>query len=138
MATQQLAKAPEPLNLEDRTHREEYWKQFRRDWTYYEIASKINKESGAVRVAHLLNVIGKEGQDMFDTFNLSKEDRVDITKVLQEFESRCLPVSNVIYKRYVFNQKAQEAGELLNHYITDVMKQAKLCKYGNLKDELMR
>ena len=34
MATQQLAKAPEPLNLEDRTHRGEYWKQFRRDWTY--------------------------------------------------------------------------------------------------------
>ena len=32
MATQQLVKAPEPLNLEDQTHRGEYWKQFRRDW----------------------------------------------------------------------------------------------------------
>ena len=104
MATRQLAKPPEPLNLEDQTHRGEYWKQFRRDWTYYKIASKIDKESGAVRVAHLLNVIGKEGQDMFDTFNLNEEDRVDIAKVLQEFESRCLPVSNVIYERYVFTR----------------------------------
>ena len=31
---------------------------------YYETAAKINKEEGAVRVAHLLNIIGKEGQDM--------------------------------------------------------------------------
>jgi len=62
MATQQLGKAPEPLNLEDQMHRGEHWKQFKRDWTYCEIASKINKEDGAVRVAHLLNVIGKEGK----------------------------------------------------------------------------
>ena len=29
-------------------------------------------------------------------------------------------------------------GESLDHYITDVMKQADLCKYGNLRDELIR
>ena len=138
MATQQLAKAPEPLNLKDQTHRGKHWKQFRRDWTYYEIASKIREESGAVSVAHLLNVIEREGQHMFDTFNLSEEDSADITKVLREFEGRCLPISNVIYERYVFNPGAQEVGESLDHYITDVMKQAKLCKYGNLKDELIR
>ena len=78
MATQQLAKPPEPLNIEDPTHRGEQWKQFNIDWTYYEVAAKIDQEGGAVRVAHLLNVIGKEGQDIFDTFNLNDEDRVDV------------------------------------------------------------
>ena len=90
-----------------------------------------------MRVAHLLNVIGKEGQDMFDTFNLNDEDRVDVAKVLQEFENRCLPVSNIIYECYVLNKRVQEAGESLDHYITEMMKQAELCKYGNLKDELI-
>ena len=75
---------------------------------------------------------------MFDTFNLNEEDRVDVVKVLQEFETRCLPVSNVIYEGYILNKRAQEAGESLDHYITEVMKQAELCKYGNLKDELIR
>ena len=60
VATHSLAKPPEPLNLEDRTHRGENWKQFKRDWTY-EVATKIDKEGGPVRVAHLLNVIGRYG-----------------------------------------------------------------------------
>ena len=105
MASQPLAKPPEPLSLEDRMRRGDKWKQFKRDWTYYEIAARINKEDGTVRVAHLLNVIGTEGQDMFKTFNLSETDRNDISKVLQEFETRCAPVTNVIYERYVFNKR---------------------------------
>ena len=51
MASQPLAKPPEPLSLEDRTRQGDKWKQFKRDWTYYEIAAKINKEDGTVRVA---------------------------------------------------------------------------------------
>ena len=69
----QFAKPPEPLNLEDRSRWGEKWKQFKQNWTFDEIASKIDKEEGAVRVAHLLNVIGKEGQDMFETFTLSDD-----------------------------------------------------------------
>ena len=59
-----LAKPPELLNLEDRTHRGENWKQFKCDWTYYEIASKINKEDDIVRVAHFLDVIGKDALEL--------------------------------------------------------------------------
>ena len=137
MATQKLAKPPDSLSLEDRTHRGDNWKQFKREWTYYETAAKINKE-GAVRVTHFLNVIGKEGQDMFETFSLSETNSNNITKVLQEFETRCSPATNVIYERYIFNKRTQQPGELLDHYITDIMKQAELCKYGTLKDELIR
>ena len=60
-----------------------------------------------------------------------------ITKVLQEFEGRCLPVSKLIYERYVFKQRVQEVGESIDHYITHVIKQAELCKYGNLKDKIV-
>lgn len=54
-------KLPEPLSIKDLTHMDEQWKQFERDWTYYKRLAKIDKEGGAVRVTHLLNVIGKEG-----------------------------------------------------------------------------
>jgi len=36
MAAMTLAKPPEPLSLEDTTHRREKQKQFKCDWTYYE------------------------------------------------------------------------------------------------------
>ena len=76
--------------------------------------------------------------DLQDSEVLSEEDHKNITKVLREFEGRCLPVSNMIYKRYIFNQRAQEVGESFNCYITDVMKLGELYQYGNLKDELVR
>ena len=133
-----LAKPPDPLDLVDSTRRGDNWKQFKRDWSYYETAAKIDKEDGPVRVAHLLNVIGKDGQDMFDTFALEGDDRKDITKVLQEFETRCTPVTNVIYERYVFNKRTQQPGETLDHYLTAIIKQADRCQYAGLKDEFVR
>ena len=45
-------------------------------------------------MAHLLNVVGKDGQELYETFTLSEEDSKSITKV---FEARCVPVANVIY-----------------------------------------
>ena len=80
-----LAKPPEPLNLEGR--RGDNRKQFKWEWSYYETAAKIKIEEGFIRVAHLLNVIGKDSQDMFDRFSLSETDRKDIAKVLQVFEN---------------------------------------------------
>ena len=133
-----LAKPPEPLYLEDRSRQGDNWKQFKRDWTYYETAAKINTEDGPVRVAHLLNVIGKDGQDMFDLFSISETDQKDIVKVLQAFETRCMPITNVIYERYIFNKRAQEPGESLDHYLTAITKQAEQCQYGGLKEELIR
>ena len=91
-----------------------------------------------MRVAHLLNVIGKEGQDMFETFTLLDDGQKDIKTVLEEFEARCAPITNVIYERYLFNKRTQEIGESLDHYLTDIIKQADLCKYRNLRDELIR
>ena len=91
-----------------------------------------------MRVANFLNVIGKESQDMFKIFNLSETDHDDTSNVLQEFKTRCAPITNAIYERYVCNKQTQEQGELLNHYLTNIIKQADLCTYGILKDVLIR
>ena len=138
MAMSTLAKPPEPLNLEDRTHRGENWRRFKRDWFYCERAAKIDKEEGTVRVAHLINVIGKEAQDLYETFGLTEEDQKSITKVLEAFEARCVPITNVIYERYMFNKRVQDAGESIDHFITDIIKLAEHCQYGELKDDLIR
>ena len=75
---------------------------------------------------------------MFDMFSLAETDRKDIAKVLQEFETRCMLVTNVIYERYIYNKGTQEPGESLDHYLTAMIKQADRCQYGGLKEELIR
>ena len=62
------AKAPSPLNLSDRLHQGENWKLFRREWKFFELAAGIHRKPKEVRVASLLNVVGKEGVDMYETF----------------------------------------------------------------------
>ena len=52
------------------------------------------------------------------------DNRKDIAKVLQEFETRCTLVTNVIYERYIFNKQAQQPGEALDNYLTAIIKQA--------------
>ena len=46
-------------------------------------------------------------------------------------------MTNVIYERYLFNKRIQEAGESLDLYITVVMKQTDLCTHGNFRDRLI-
>ena len=75
-------------------------------------------------MAHLLNVIGKEGQEMFETFALSLKSCRNSKRDV-----------HVIYKRYTFNKRTQEPGEFLDHYLTEIIKQAGCCQ---LKDELVR
>jgi len=49
--------------------------------------------------------------------SLSEADQKDILKVLQKFKSKCTPVVNMIYERYIFNKRVWESGETLEHYI---------------------
>ena len=67
MASNNFAKPPELLNLEDRAHREN-WENFKREWSYYEITARIATKAEKVRVAALLNVIGRDALDMYETF----------------------------------------------------------------------
>lgn len=134
------AKPPDPLNLRDRDHWGDNWKQFERDWKYFEKATKISKETSDIRVAALLNVIGHDGQDMFETFDwgAEPENKDKIEEVLKQFRSRCVPEKNETFERYSFFKRNQEAGESMNTYITAVMKLANTCNFGALKDSHIR
>ena len=63
-----LVKPPDPLNLEHRSHTGDNWLHFKRACQIYEQVTGISKQDGPVRVAHFLNVIGREGVQLFDTF----------------------------------------------------------------------
>jgi len=59
------------------------------------------EEDDEVRVVHLLNGIGKDAQDLYETFTLIDKDRKDITKA---FEANNIQKTNIIYERYMFNR----------------------------------
>ena len=132
-AVSTTTKIPSPLNLSDRLHQGENWKLFRREWKFYELAAGIHKKSEEVRVASLLNVIGKEGMDMYETFQWDNPSHaLKIDKVLEKFEERCVPARNETYERYVFFKRDQFPSESLDSYITALMKLSESCGFGTV------
>ena len=87
-AVSTTAKIPSPLILSDRLHQGENWKSFRREWKFYELAAGIDKKAQEVRVASLIDVMGKEGIDMYETFQWpNSSDALKIDKVLEKTRS---------------------------------------------------
>ena len=90
-AVSTTAKIPSLLNLSDHLHQGENWKSFCRQWKFYKLAAGIHKNAQEVCVASLLNVIGKDGMDMYKTSKwLTSSDALKIDKVLEKFEERCV------------------------------------------------
>ena len=139
MTSSNIARPPEPLNLEDRAHRGENWKNFKREWSYYEIAAGIASRTEKIRVAALLNVIGRDALDMYETFQWDAEgDNFKTAKVLEKFEERCVPARNEIFERYNFFKRNQNNGESLDAYITTLLKLSETCAFGELRESLVR
>ena len=82
--------------VKDCAHRGENWRRFQRDWKIYERAAKITRNTKTTL----------------------------IEKVLEQFRNRLVPVSNETFERYKFFKRNQEPEEMINAYVTAVMKLA--------------
>ena len=52
-----------------------------------------------MELSFVKRLLGEEALDVFNTFQLSDADQQDVDKVLDKFESYCIPKRNVTYKR---------------------------------------
>ena len=59
--------------------------------------------------------------------------------VLAKFDEYCEPRTRVIYQRYHFNNRKQEAGKSIAAYVTELRMIAKNCAHdGIMPDEILR
>ncbi|GBM74922.1 hypothetical protein AVEN_173341-1 [Araneus ventricosus] len=82
-------------------------------------------------MAILLNAAGEEAVEVFNTFNLSAEDRKDFDKVVHQFEKFTTPKKIVVVERFIFNQRCQEEGETFDVFVMDLKKMVKSCEFGD-------
>ena len=114
------------------------WKRFKRNWSNYKIASRLNKEPKELRAATLLTCIGPAAMEVFDGFEFSEGEDKNIDTILQKFEEYCVGTTNEIYERYKFNSRVQEDGESIDKFITALRRLAKTCNYGALAEHMIR
>ena len=115
------------------------WKKWKQIWDSYEIVTELTKRPDEYRVATFITCIGADALEIYNGLPFENEvDKKNITKVIQLLEKYCLGETNIIYERYVFNNRSQNSDESIECYVTSLRVLADSCEYGLLKDELIR
>lgn len=102
-------------------------------------ASEKQAKPDKLKVALLLNQIGNQALDIYNTFQyVEGESKDNYTDVISKFDAYCQPRKNVVYERFKFFSRSQEEGEPVDKYVTDLRKQAALCEFEDQVDSLIR
>ena len=123
---------PTKLDIQPR-NLEVAWRKFKRQWTNYEVASRLDREESKYRCSVLLACIGDEAFDVYEGLSFTDaEDRDDIEVLLQKFEEFYVGETNEIYETFVvFNRRNQGDHETIDAYVTALRKLAKTCNFGD-------
>ena len=96
----------------------------------YETATGLKHKDKDVRLASFLCIIGKQGQQKYESFQFSnEEDREDIEKVIELFKKDCEARSNIIIERHKFLSRKQQPTETIDQYLTNLNLLLGTCEY---------
>ncbi|XP_048759591.2 uncharacterized protein K02A2.6-like [Ostrea edulis] len=97
------------------------------------------KRMKKIQVAILSDVIGEEGIEMFNNFAWTEDDDKDkIQEVLHKFKDYCMPRKSTLIERYLFWERKQTEGEILDQFVNDLKTKAKNCEYGDQTNSMIR
>ncbi|GFU04967.1 transposon Ty3-G Gag-Pol polyprotein [Trichonephila clavipes] len=94
MCVMEAFRPPAPLQFSLGNVKEK-WQKWRQELENYLLATEKDDRTDKIKIAILLNLLGSEGLEIYNTFKL--ESKANVSEVLQKFEEYCSPQRNVVY-----------------------------------------
>ena len=116
----------------------ESWDKWFRRFDRYLQTSGFAAGDEKRQISSLIYAMGDEAEDILKTFCLSEADQKKYKVVTDKFRAHFITKRNIVYERAKFNRRIQEPGEPVDAFITALYSLAEHCKYGDLRDELIR
>ncbi|UYV77008.1 hypothetical protein LAZ67_14002803 [Cordylochernes scorpioides] len=133
-----MVAAEKPSELALHGNVAENWRRFKqRLMLYLEAIEKATKPD-KLKVAILLNFIGEEALEVFNTFHLKEDEAENFDFVINKFDDFCEPKKNVIFERFKFFSATQKDGESIDSFITELKGLSTSCEFESQKDSLIR
>ena len=130
---------PVPPKIELSGNLANNWKQWKQVWSAYELVTRLNEQTDEYRVAAFITCIGPKALTIHNGLLFQSEDeKKNLAEILELWESYCLGKTNIIYERYCFNNRNQDAGESIDTYASNLRSLSDTCNFGTLKDEMIR
>jgi hypothetical protein len=126
---------PTPLKLKGNIS--ENWRKFYQQFTIFLDAAGLGSKESERKIAILLNTVGDEALEIYNTFTLTNEDQKDYENVITAFKDYCNPRKNIIYQRYLFYIRDQKDHESFDEFYADIKKLVKECEFKD-DDEMLR
>ena len=98
---------------------------------------KLHDDDEDIQERTLLTGIGTEAKELYTFVWNDTDDAEKIQPVLELFRTYREPRKNIPFKRYCFNQRAQQLGETYDQYKTALKKLAEGCDFANISDEIL-
>ncbi|XP_039307927.1 uncharacterized protein K02A2.6-like [Solenopsis invicta] len=130
-----IGRLPEPMKFEENL--DENFKKFYQSFELYLVATEKDQKADTVKTALLLNTIGSEGIEIYNTFRLTSTQKSDYKVVVNEFKKYCAPRKNRTYERFVFNSRNQQVDEPFDKFFGDLKKLIQSCEYADQEDTLL-
>lgn len=125
-----------PMNLVLEGNLSKNWKKFKQSFEIFMIASGYETKESKAKTAILLNLIGDEAVELFNT--LTVDDRNDYVKVLKAFSDHCDSETNEVYERFVFYSRNQKEGEPFDKFYIAIKQLAKSCEFDTQEEKAIR
>lgn len=133
----EFIRRPDPLRTKE-GNISENWRRFKRNFDIYLNAAELNTKPDATKINVFLNVIGEEAVEMYDTLQLTNEERANYTAVVKAVNDFCEPKKNTVYERFVFYKRKQKEGESFDSFLVDIKRLVKDCGFAAIENEMLR
>lgn len=102
------------------------------------MVSGLDGKPEAFQINSLIYAMGDEADDILASLPLSDADKEHYETVREALESHFVGRHNVVLERARFNQRVQDPGEPAESFVKAVHGLAERCKFGSMKEELIR
>lgn len=114
------------------------WKKFMAKFDNYIVCSGKTERTDEEKVAYLMNFIGDEALELFETFGITASERKKLKSVTDAFAQNFEQKMNVLYERFKFYTRAQQEGEPFDIFLAAIKKLASTCEFGTECDNMIR
>lgn len=127
-----IFRAPQPLDLDGNIS--ENWKLFVQKFDYFLTATGLAAKTDEQKVAVFLNLIGDAGLELFNSFDLTEDQKKSLDEIKNRFEAHCAPKKNIIFERFLFNCLSQKEGQSFDSFLTELRKAVRSTEYKDTED----
>ena len=115
----------------------EQWPTWIREFRRYRNASELSKKDGEIQRDTLLYVMGREGDDIFQTFNFAEGERdTNFDTIIKKFDDYFIVKRNIVHERSKFQERKQLQDETVEQFYRSLRTLVQYCEYRDLEDQV--